>query len=220
MKKKRILLIIVFCLIAIAATIVLFNFNSKSKNNIEFPISHNEADIIVGENSSSNTIFVFFNYNCKYCQRFLNDFKLFSNDSTLKDLDVKIILKPLAMSQSQSEYHALQTLIGLYLYGNPSKVHDLFLHNYNIIYRKEFFGLTDVFINDNPSFAEFLLNNEDYIYLKTNLLQFNMNKLDVTPTFIINNRKFKGYKNKKSFLKRLIKELNKNTSYYEQKTNH
>lgn len=194
-------------LIIVSVVIVFFIQRSHQTNNIAHPINQSEDDIIIGKSNSDNTLFVFYNYNCSHCQRFFNDFNLFSNDTILNELNLKIVLKPLATSLSDEEYYALQTLIGLNLHGDPNKLHQLFLHNYNIIYRKEFLELSEIYINDNPGFAEHLFNNKEYQNLKSNLLQFNLNKFNATPTFIINNRKFKGYKNKKSFIEIINKQL-------------
>lgn len=208
MKSKKTVLTLILSLLLTIIILLILHFETEDKNEIVFPISSNIEDIVIGKNSATNSLIVFYSYNCKYCKNFFIDFSPFTDDSLLKKFDLKIILKPLAMSQSESEFYALQTLIGLYLHGDPLKIHQLFLHNYNIAFRDEFIELTDKFINDNPNFAESLLKNDDYTYLKKNLVEFNINNLKVTPTFIINNRKFKGYKDKATFEKLLRKEIN------------
>jgi protein-disulfide isomerase len=207
MKTKRVVFVLLAVLGVFLGTICYFIFFQERQATIDYRLIIAEDDIVIGSLSANHSLFIFYSYNCEHCQRFFFDSASILNDSLLQSMDLNIVLKPLAMSQTKKEYFALQTLSCLYKYGSPEKVHQLLLHNYSIIYRNEFSELTDIYIQSNPDMAECLLNNNEYSYLKKNWLEFRILKLEATPAFVINQHVYKGYKNHQTLLHLLRKEI-------------
>ncbi len=183
----------------------------KPTAQLSSPITLNELDIIYGQESSKQDLFLFFNYNCMHCQAFFNE----AFDTVKKEFidqgKIRLILKPLEVEQHPDVLYALQTAVCINRFGSFNELHELLLYNPMVVYSDEFKNLVDDFINSNAHLAECLLDNNDYSYLKNNILDFYKNNMTATPTFVINNNIYKGFKDTQTLIKIIRKEL-KNTT--------
>lgn len=209
MKKKHLTISVIA--IGIIAVIISYflNYNKNSDTELINNITQiNDNDIILGNPNAKATIVLYFDYNCKYCNKFFeNVYPELKSNFLDKDL-ATLILRPVCKSNDIAATKAYQTVICINKFGQFDKLHRLLLHEPKIIYTKHFQQLIDDYINTNANVAECILNSDDEA-IKKNIFQFQQLKTKGTPTFVINNKVIIGYKNYHFFeeeLKNIINE--------------
>ncbi|MCU4162972.1 DsbA family protein [Carboxylicivirga caseinilyticus] len=203
MKKRSLIISIVsICIIAL----VTYLFLNKNKNDA--PINEitllSDYDIIIGEFNASNTLILYFDYNCKYCKKFFENVYPEIKKQFIDGGILKIVLRPVCKSNDITATNAYQTLLCINKFGNFDKLHQLLLHEPRIIYTEQYQQLTDEFINTNANVAECILNTNNEAILK-NIYEFQELKTKGTPTFVLNNKVIVGYKDFQFFEDRIKK---------------
>lgn len=179
----------------------------KPSNQVSEPITLHQLDIVIGDEAAQTKLFLFFNYNCSYCRRFFNEALDILQMELINDGKLAIVLKPVEIEQQVDVMYALQTGVCLNKHGSFKEFHELLLYNPMVVYTEEFKELVDGYIDANTDLAECLLANTEYSYLKKNLLDFYKNNMTATPTFVINNNIYKGFKDAPTLMKIIRKEL-------------
>ncbi len=151
-------------------------------------------DVVFGNDSSANTIFLFASYDCKYCRYlFLKTFPELKEKYLDSGL-AKVVVKWVSFGENPSSLYALQAASCIAQYGSYDKFHELLLTNPSVIVSEDFRELIDDIMAENYEIAECIVSNKDFSYLKENVRLFRENNLSGTPCLIINNRVYSGYR--------------------------
>nr|WP_319399845.1 thioredoxin domain-containing protein [uncultured Carboxylicivirga sp.] len=204
-KNKNITITVVILCIAIIASLLFFKNRQQKIYNNEFisKISNiNDDDIVLGNREAKNTVIMFFDYNCRYCRKFMNtvypDFK----KTYLDTGNTKLVLRLTCSPNDSIAIQAYQTVVCINKFGNFEKLHRLLLHKNEIIYSEYFQELKDEYIAVNEFVANCLFNSNNST-IKTNIKQFKELKTKGTPTFIINKKILVGYQDINAITKAL-----------------
>jgi protein-disulfide isomerase len=179
-----------------------FGFTEKNKS-IETSISTNDLDIVFGVDSAHLTIFLYFRYDCVFCQKFFTEVFPQLNADYIKNGKVKLVLKVLELNNDEYVLNSLKTAVCINKYGDLEKLHQLLLTDPNVVYTNEFREVTEGFVEKDIFIAECMLGGKAELYITANALEFKQLGLTGTPTFIINKTIYKGFM-KYNELKRLI----------------
>jgi len=207
--KIRILVhLIVAVFIAVIIFIVLNNSkNFKKDKKARVEIFENELDIVYGVDSADLTIFLFSNYSCSFCRKFFaNVYPKLKKDYIDKE-KVKLVIKPVDLTNNEKVLNSLKLAVCINEYGKFEKLNRLLLFEPKVVYTEEFNELIDELIEKDEFVAECMLGGEAEEYVLENLLNFKAFKLTGTPTFILNNKIYKGYSDYENFQKIVEKEL-------------
>ena len=121
---------------------------------------------------------------------------------------VKLVIKLLDFSPNPNILRAYQAASCISRFGDYSKFHPLLLVNPDVVFTEEFDSLIDDIILDNDEIAECILDNNDYQYLRSNLAEFRANVFTGTPTFVMNENAYRGYRSFEEFESIMKKEFN------------
>nr|WP_321408116.1 thioredoxin domain-containing protein [uncultured Carboxylicivirga sp.] len=166
-----------------------------------------ENDIIFGSYNAPQSIILYFDYNCSYCQKFFKEVYPELKDSLIDNKQVKLIFRLVCKPNDAKALKAYRTAICINKFGQFEKLHKLLLYKPGIIYTKYFDGLIDEYISTNENVAECILNRNETPEIK-NIYQFQTLKTKGTPTFIIGNEIKKGYLDFEAILKLLNQDKN------------
>ena len=86
-------------------------------------------------------------------------------------------------------------------------MNELLLEEPRVIYTDEFISIIDEFVEKDEFIAECMHGGESESYILRNLGSFKALGLTGTPTFIINNRIYKGYINFNELCRLIEKEI-------------
>lgn len=211
MKLKKISFL-VFVLLAIIIAMVAYKLfiNKgffKKNQRTEIEIYEQDLDIKYGADTADLTIFLYSSYNCSFCRNFFT--KVFPELKTeyIDKGKVKLVVKLLDFSNSESVENSLKIAVCINKYGDFEKLNELLIAEPKVIYTNEFAEIIDEFIEKDEFVAECMLGNESDNYILKNKIDFKNSKLTGTPTFVINNRIYKGYIKYKDFKNVIEKEL-------------
>jgi protein-disulfide isomerase len=209
MSKKRLLVYIIVAIIIAAITLIYIKnsnpFKIDQKASVE--IFEHELDIVYGADSADLTIFLFSNYSCSFCRKFFAFVYPKLKEEYIDKGKVKLIVKPVDLTNNENVINSLKIAVCINEYGKFDKLNKLLLFEPQVVYTKEFSDLIDEFIEKDEYVAECMLGGESDEYVVENILIFKGFKLTGTPTFIINNRVYKGYNDYDKFKKLVEKEL-------------
>jgi len=204
MRKKYSLVIIGLLIISFGIIIVSHLYNkNKRKEELQKIVEVSDNDIVFGASDAPLSLLIYFNYNCSFCNKFFEKVYPQLYSEYIKAGKVKVILRLICSGNSLNELYANQAAICINKHGDYKKLHELFLHNYKIIFTEEFRQLVEDFIFMNDELARCLLEPDDYKVLKDNLKQFNQLNLAGTPAFVIGDRMIQGYRDF-DYLKKII----------------
>jgi len=158
-----------------------------------------DLDITFGQSDAQLSILLYFDYNCHYCKKFFTESFAQLNEEFIQPGRVKLILRLLASPRNLQIENALKSIVCVNNLGNSEYLHDLFLYNYSVIFTSDFQQIIDEFIEKDIYFAECFLGNEVLDYLQGNSKDFKTLKLKGTPTFIIGNKVYAGYRDYETF---------------------
>ncbi|MBI9061318.1 MAG: DsbA family protein [Marinilabiliaceae bacterium] len=192
-KKNKLVSLLVICFCLIGGTIYLYEYRINS-NIIEEVAQIKEHDIVFGDIEVQNSIIVYFNYNCSFCQKFAKEVYPKLDSAYIASKRVKVILRLVCSIFDKKAMEAYQTVYCISEFGNLQPLHKLLLHNNKIIYSEHFQTLIDGYINTNSNVAECVIMHEDYKKIKINIEDLNELNSQGTPTFLINKEVIKGYK--------------------------
>lgn len=165
----------------------------KRYSEVVNSIEQKPEDVIFGNDTVSNTIFLYASYNCRYC-RYL--FKRTFPQLQEKYLDkglVKVVVKWVDFGEDPNSLYALQAASCIYRYGYYDKFHELLLTNPSVIVSEDFRVLLDDIMTENNEIAECVLFSNSYSYLKANVTEFRANKLSGTPCLVMNKHAYGGF---------------------------
>jgi protein-disulfide isomerase len=186
---KLIALIVFICL----GILLFFVFSKSSQNKLIVPIVNNNLDITFGSDSAKVKVYMFADYNCSHCKRFLIEVFPQIQNQFINKGEVQFTLKLLTFSQSENIIAAYKVAVCLNQYGDFMPLNDLLLHETETIYSTSFKELIDEYIDRNSNFAECYLGGDAEVYLNNNIKQFIVNQFKGTPTFVIDNKVYRGY---------------------------
>ena len=203
--------------ILIVGVVVFHIINKKST----ITISHNQSsileernlDIVFGSSNAEVSIVAYFSYSCTFCKKFFTDVYPSLNDEFLAPGKAKLILRLMGNTGNISLDNALKTAVCVSKHGNFEYLHELFLHDFGTVFTDEFQSMIDEFIEKDIVFAECLLGGDAEEYLANNAKDFILLELRGTPTFIIGNTIYPGFRDFEAF-KAII-----NKAIYQQTTN-
>lgn len=208
-KTYKILFVSATILVVVFIAYVLSQKNLSERivdNNVS--IYENELDIVFGQDSASLKVFLFSSYNCSFCRKFFKNVYPELKKDFIDKGKVKLVLKPVELSRNKSIINSLQIAVCVNEYGNFEKLHQLLLAEPTVVYTPEFKIVIDELTEKDLFVAECMYGGKSEKYISNNLSTFLSLNLTGTPTFIINNKVYKGYKDYDRFKKILEKELN------------
>jgi len=169
-------------------------------------VEEHDMDIVFGSDDAPLTVYAYSHYGCKYCVKFFKeDFPLLRKEY-VESGKIRFVLKLIELSRNRDVLYSLQAAVCVNKFGHFDKFNELLLSDYGVVFTPEFKELINGFIDDNSNLAECILNNNNYRYIYTNNREFMELGLKGTPTFIINNHVYSGYRSYRDFKKILAKE--------------
>ncbi len=177
--------------------------NNKIKQEVE--------DVVFGNDTASNTIFLYASYNCKFCRYlFKRTFPKLKENYLDKGL-VKVVVKWIDFGEDIHSLYALKAASCIYKYGSYDTFHELLLTNPAVIVSDDFRALIDDIMAENHEIAECMMTDDNYEFLKRNIKEFRANKLSGTPCLVLNNHAYGGFisfENLQQVMKEEFKFLN------------
>ena len=207
--KIRLLIYTIVAIIIAAITYIYFsNSNIITKDQkVKTEIYEHELDIVYGADTAELTVFLFSNYSCSFCRKFFAFVYPKLKEEYIDKGKVKLVVKPVDLTNNENVINSLKIAACINEYGKFDKLNKLLLFEPQVVYTKEFSDLIDEFIEKDEYVAECMLGGESDEYIVENILNFKALKLTGTPTFIINNKIYKGYSDYDNFKKLVEKEL-------------
>jgi protein-disulfide isomerase len=168
-------------------------------------------DIVWGSANAPLTMIVYSSYQCKFCTLFFE--KTFP-DLKRKYVDtkqVKVVLKLINLREIPEMMQAIQASVCVNQFADFGKFHELLLSNYEVVYSQEFKILLDDFIAANPDIAQCLIQHNNYAYVRRNNNEFREYNFTGTPTFVIGNDVYSGFRKAEWFEEIFQKQLSNAT---------
>ncbi|HKL08555.1 MAG TPA: thioredoxin domain-containing protein [Bacteroidales bacterium] len=206
-KKYYLILIVLAILIAMASFLFLFNDFDKNGRSPENIVFENDLDIVYGKDSTDITIFMFSSYNCFFCRKFFeNVFPSLKNEYMNRG-KVKLVVKLVALEKNAPVVNSLMLAVCINEFGDFEKLNELLLKEPKVVYTDKFMAVTNELIEKDEFVAECMLSGESEKYILRNMVDFRRLKCTGTPTFVINNKIYKGYREYNEFKEIIEKEL-------------
>ncbi|MGM0376336.1 MAG: DsbA family protein [Bacteroidota bacterium] len=190
---------------AILMILIVIKLYQSIKNDnpetqiLQQKIEIQENDIIFGSDKAPLTMFVFSDYNCKYCKRFFNEVLPKIQKQYIETGKLKLVLKLVVLRESPEWMEASQAVMCANQVSGFEEMHKLLVFNSKVVFTENFQTLMDDIIADNPDMAKCLLQHNDYKYIKQNNADFRNNNMQGTPTFVIGNEMYPGYRSFEKF---------------------
>lgn len=208
--KRRILLAMVALLVC-AAAILEWWLANREQRHLRFretavEIADSEFDICHGSDTARLTVYMFASYTCRHCRAFLNiDLPKLQNRYIDNGL-VRLVIKPIDLSENPDMMMALQLAACLNRDGNADDIQELLLSDPFAVYSDEFRQMIDDVVNSNPILAECLLA-DDFEYIKKNNLLFSATSSKGTPIFVVAGHLYGGRRDVDRFCEIIDYEL-------------
>lgn len=214
-KNWRLFIAIIIGLVIIGvAGFLVINQNRTISitHNTTSILEERDLDIVFGSSNAEVTIVAYYSYSCTFCKKFFTDVYQSLNDEFLVPGKAKLIIRLMGNTGNISLDNALKTAVCVNKHGNYEYLHELFLHDFGAVFTDDFQSMIDEFTERDIVFAECLLGGDAEDYLAKNAKDFEMLKLKGTPTFIIGNTIYPGYKDFEAFKVIIDKEIVKQTT--------
>lgn len=211
MKLKKIFFL-AFVLIAVIIAIVAYKlfinkgFFQKNKRT-EIEIYERDLDIKYGSDTADLIIFLYSSYNCSFCRKFFTKVYPELKTEYIDKGKVKLVVKLLDFSNNESVENSLKIAVCINKYGNFEKLNELLIAEPKVIYTDEFASIIAEFVEKDEFIAECMLGGESKNYILNNKLEFKNSNFTGTPTFVINNKIYKGFIKYSDFKNVVEKEL-------------
>lgn len=208
--KKRVKASQIIVLFLIVIPLGFFAYQlikTPSENSSSISLQEKDLDIVYGSDDASLTIFMFSSYECKFCNSFLLDALPLLKKEYINTSKVKLVIKLVDVTNNSNILNSLKLAVCINGCGNFEPIDILLQNEPSVVYTEEFIQLTEDFIAENNHIAECMLSGTAESYIISNYKDFKALSLTGTPTFIINNRIYKGYKNYDNLKKKIEKEL-------------
>ncbi len=191
--KERFMVRITYCCLVLVFVIGCGTGTNQDVKTIDGNVVQNSEDVVFGNDSAENTIFLYASYNCQYCRylfsRTFSELKQHYLDKGL----VKVVVKFVDFGEDPQTRYALKAASCIYRYGTYQKFHELLLADPAIVASEKFRVLVDDIMAENPDIAECLLSKTDTDFLKENLEEFRQKQFTGTPTMVINSHVYTGF---------------------------
>jgi len=202
-KTSKIISVLLWLISLVLAVLIVLQlykyFSSPEPPGIKTNIKKHENDIIWGSASAPVTIYVYSSYTCKYCTLFFEEVFPEIKENFIEPGHVELVLKLVEIPENPKIMRALQAVICVNKFGKLDKLHELLLYNSNVVFSNEFELLIDDYINSNPDIGNCLVNHGNYEYIRNNNKEFKENQFSGTPTFIIENKVYSGFRSYEKF---------------------
>lgn len=204
-----------YVILAIIFTIVAIKFFSiksffKEKQSTDLEIYEQDLDIKYGSDTADLTIFLYSSYNCSFCRKFFAKVYPALKTEYIDKGKVKLVVKLLDFSNNESVNNSLKIAVCINKYGDFEKLNELLLTEPKVIYTNEFASIIEEFVEKDEFVAECMFGGESDNYILNNKLEFGNSKFTGTPTFVINNKIYKGFIKYIDFKNVVEKELKNN----------
>jgi protein-disulfide isomerase len=171
-------------------------------------VEQKEEDVVFGDYSAPQTIFMYASYNCIYSRYFFSRTYPELKTNFLDNGKLKLVVKWVDFTDNQQMMYALQAASCIGQFGVYEKYHQLLMVNPDVVFTEDFAQLIDDIMQDNSEIAECILNDTNFEYIRSNIKEFRENKLTGTPTFVLNNNAYNGFSSYENFKKIIEKEFN------------
>lgn len=205
-KNRRLWIFIVSTIIFIGAVVLFLMPEESDERKPENILFENELDIVYGKDSADITVFMFSSYNCSFCRKFFRDVFPDVDKEYIQTGKVKLVVKPVAIEKSGPVVNSIKLAVCINRFGDFTKLNELLLTEPKVVYTDKFESVTNELIQKNEFVAECMLTDMAEKYIMRNYIDFNRLKCTGTPTFVINNKIYKGYKTYDEFQKIIEKE--------------
>jgi len=206
MIKQLIFLAILLCMLALYSC--RSKSGMKSYETVNREIKQKTEDVIFGDDAAPQTVFMYASYHCDFCRYFFSRTYPDLKTSFLDKGELKLVVKWVDFEENPQVLYALQAASCIGRFGIYEKFHQLLLVNPEVVFTEDFARLIDDIMEDNPEIAQCVLQNNDYEYLRSNVMEFHENNLSGTPTFILNKHAYSGFISYNNFVKLLKNEYN------------
>ncbi len=180
-------------------------FNKQQVNKVE--IYEDLLDIVYGSPDAGLTVFFYSSYNCSFCREFFKNVFPELKRNFIDNGKLKFVVKPITLTNNEAVINSLKIAVCINKHGNFEKLNELLLTEPNVIYTNEFANVIDELVEEDMYLEECMYGGESENYLFRNLAMFKSLGLTGTPSFIINNKIYKGYMEYDKFKKVIEKEL-------------
>lgn len=184
--------ILLLCIIYTVIDKFIIN-DPKQPIDLDQTVATQENDIVFGDPNSPKTIFMFSSYKCGYCNQFFREVFPKLQTNYINKGNLKIVVKLIEPSGDAQMMYALQVAISVNKFGQFKEFHELLLHDLKVVYTDDFKDLCDDIVKSNSDIAQFIFEDNAKEYLKGNYQEYVDLNLTGTPSFIINQKLYKGY---------------------------
>jgi len=207
--NKKILIPLIIIIIGTVSFLIFSNIKKYQIKTIKYDLKKCDFDIIYGKENAPLTVFMYSSYNCIFCRKFFNETFPQIKKNFIDNGKMQLIIRFVDLTHDEYVFNSLKLAVCINQFGNFNPINKLLLTEPDVVYSREFLQTIDDFINKDSFVAECMLSGTAEEYLKNNEAEFKKIKLTGTPTFIINNRIYKGFRNYKSFSKIINQEFKK-----------
>ena len=179
-------------LLLVLAVVACTNGNKSKKPSGK--VTDREEDVVFGDPNALHKIVMYASYDCKFCRKFFAGTYPELKEKYLDPGKVKLVVKWLDFGERPEMLNALQAASCISRFGEYEKFHELLNFNPAVVFTPEFGELLADIMDRNQYIAECMVNNNNYEYLKSNLQEFQENKISGTPAFVLNGDIFTGYR--------------------------
>lgn len=190
----------VFLLILITLSLIKY-FGRPGVDDLSYRLEERPLDIIFGDDSAKLSIYMYSSYSCTYCNLFFNEGYPQLKEEYIDKGKLKLIMRLTVKTNNIDLLNSLKTAVCINRFGNFEYLHRLLLNNHKVVYTNDFREMVEEFIDKDILVAECVLGGESEEYLKQNLDDFEAFEMKGTPTFIIGNKIYSGYKDYPTFKK-------------------
>ncbi|PLX23027.1 MAG: hypothetical protein C0599_05110 [Salinivirgaceae bacterium] len=197
MSKSHIIAYAISIVVLIILAIQIYKryFSEKIAPKIdEVLLQKRDMDIVFGNDSANLTMYVYASYQCSYCRKFFDEVFPILENKYIESGQLNVIFRPTARTVGNERENALKALVCVNKYGNFTYLHKLLLSNFRVMYTDEFIQMVNSFKDKDPFVGECIDGTEAKDYLTANIKEFEKLEFKGTPTFVINNRVYIGYR--------------------------
>lgn len=192
------------------ALFLVFPLLKTNQNNyVKYNVEASCLDISYGNENSKLTIFLFMDYTCVHCRKFLTNVFPDIKKNYIDKGDVRLNIKLLSLSNNPNILNAYKMAVCLNQHGDFSELNNLLLYETQVVFSKQYAQVCDKLIEKNSSYADCMFSGTSGNYLNENAYCFVKNEFSGTPTFVINRKIYKGFKEYEKFAEIIDKELRK-----------
>ncbi len=166
-----------------------------------------KLDIVFGNDSADLAIYMYSSYSCTYCRRFFEVVFPKLKENFIDKNSVKLVMRLTSNTRNLKMKRALKAAVCVNKYGNFEYMHKLMLHDPKVIFREDFQQMIDDFTMRDPFVGECIDGTAAQEYLYENFKEFSKLGLKGTPSFVIENIIYPGYREYSFFRKTVEKHL-------------